>query len=189
MDQSIVLEPPTLDDIIDNFSLLEDWDDRYRYVIELGRGLTPMSELDRTDANKVQGCPARSGSRRHSALMVTRSGSASPATATRISCAAWSRSCWRWCRARTPPIFWQRTRSRCSSASACANISRRSARTGSGRWSSDSRGCGKGAGEPGLNWGGITSLRSVIRRDIPVEHDPSGQPEASGFRSMLDDEF
>ena len=29
---------PTIDEIIDNFSLLEEWEDRYRYVIELGRG-------------------------------------------------------------------------------------------------------------------------------------------------------
>jgi sulfur transfer protein SufE len=48
----------TLDEIIDNFSLLEEWDDRYRYVIELGRGLSPLSDQDRTDANKVQGCLA-----------------------------------------------------------------------------------------------------------------------------------
>ena len=45
----------TLDEIIDNFSLLDEWDDRYRYVIELGRSLAPFSERDRTDANKVQG--------------------------------------------------------------------------------------------------------------------------------------
>jgi cysteine desulfuration protein SufE len=49
----------TLDEIIDNFSLLEDWDDRYRYVIELGRGLAPLSERDRTEANKVQGCASQ----------------------------------------------------------------------------------------------------------------------------------
>jgi cysteine desulfuration protein SufE len=49
----------TLDEIIDNFSLLEDWDDRYRYVIELGRGLSPLSDQDRTDANKVQGCASQ----------------------------------------------------------------------------------------------------------------------------------
>jgi cysteine desulfuration protein SufE len=49
----------TLDEIIDNFSLLEDWDDRYRYVIELGRGLAPLSECDRTEANKVQGCASQ----------------------------------------------------------------------------------------------------------------------------------
>ncbi len=50
----------TLDEIIDNFSLLEEWDDRYRYVIELGRNnLTPLSERDRTEANKVQGCASQ----------------------------------------------------------------------------------------------------------------------------------
>ena len=49
----------TLDEIVDNFSLLEEWDDRYRYVIELGRGLSPLSEQDRTDLNKVQGCASQ----------------------------------------------------------------------------------------------------------------------------------
>jgi cysteine desulfuration protein SufE len=49
----------TLDDIVDNFSLLEEWDDRYRYVIELGRSLSPLSERDRTEANKVQGCASQ----------------------------------------------------------------------------------------------------------------------------------
>ena len=48
--------PTPIDDIIENFSLLEEWDDRYRYVIELGRKLTPFPEEQRTDANKVQGC-------------------------------------------------------------------------------------------------------------------------------------
>ncbi len=46
----------TIDEIRDNFSLLDDWDDRYRYVIELGRGLTPLPETERTPENKVQGC-------------------------------------------------------------------------------------------------------------------------------------
>ena len=51
------LQPPlSIDDIVDNFSLLEEWDDRYRYVIELGRKLTPFPEPERTDTNKVQGC-------------------------------------------------------------------------------------------------------------------------------------
>ena len=49
----------TLDEIIENFSLLEEWDDRYRYVIELGRSLAPLSERDRSDANKVQGCASQ----------------------------------------------------------------------------------------------------------------------------------
>jgi cysteine desulfuration protein SufE len=49
----------TLDEIVDNFSLLEDWDDRYRYVIELGRALSPLAERDRNEANKVQGCASQ----------------------------------------------------------------------------------------------------------------------------------
>src|ERR1700678_4302703 len=46
----------TIDDIRENFELLEDWDDRYRYVIELGRTLDPMPEAEHSAANKVQGC-------------------------------------------------------------------------------------------------------------------------------------
>ena len=49
----------TIDDIIDNFSLLDEWDDRYRYVIELGRTLEPLPETARTDTNKVQGCASQ----------------------------------------------------------------------------------------------------------------------------------
>ena len=46
----------TLDDIIENFSLLDEWDDRYRYVIELGRMLEPLSAEEHSAENKVQGC-------------------------------------------------------------------------------------------------------------------------------------
>jgi cysteine desulfuration protein SufE len=49
----------TIDEIIENFSLLDEWDDRYRYVIELGRALAPLDERDRRDANKVQGCASQ----------------------------------------------------------------------------------------------------------------------------------
>jgi cysteine desulfuration protein SufE len=49
----------TIDEITDNFALLEEWDDRYRYVIELGRGLVPLDERDRNAANKVQGCASQ----------------------------------------------------------------------------------------------------------------------------------
>ena len=45
-----------INEIKDNFELLEDWDDRYRYVIELGRELPAFPESARTDANKVRGC-------------------------------------------------------------------------------------------------------------------------------------
>jgi cysteine desulfuration protein SufE len=46
----------TIDEIRDNFELLEEWDDRYRYVIELGRMLEPMPEAEHSANNKVQGC-------------------------------------------------------------------------------------------------------------------------------------
>ena len=49
----------TIDEIIENFSLLDEWDDRYRYVIELGRMLTPLPEQARTEHNKVQGCASQ----------------------------------------------------------------------------------------------------------------------------------
>ena len=46
----------TIDEIRDNFALLEEWDDRYRDVIELGRTLEPMPEAEHSADNKVQGC-------------------------------------------------------------------------------------------------------------------------------------
>jgi len=49
----------TIDEIRDNFALLEEWDDRYRYVIELGRTLAPLSEAEHSAANKVQGCASQ----------------------------------------------------------------------------------------------------------------------------------
>jgi cysteine desulfuration protein SufE len=49
----------TIDEIRDNFALLDDWDDRYRYVIELGRTLAPMPEAQHSAANKVQGCASQ----------------------------------------------------------------------------------------------------------------------------------
>jgi cysteine desulfuration protein SufE len=50
---------PTIDEIRDNFELLDEWDDRYRYVIELGRTLEPMSEEEHSAQNKVQGCTSQ----------------------------------------------------------------------------------------------------------------------------------
>jgi cysteine desulfuration protein SufE len=48
-----------IDEIIDNFSLLDDWDDRYRYLIELGRELPPLAAEAHNDANKVRGCASQ----------------------------------------------------------------------------------------------------------------------------------
>jgi len=45
--------------IVDDFAYLGDWEDRYRYLIELGRGLAPLPEGERTLANKVQGCASQ----------------------------------------------------------------------------------------------------------------------------------
>jgi cysteine desulfuration protein SufE len=55
----------TIDEIRDNFALLDEWDDRYRYVIELGRTLEPMSEEEHSAANKVQGCASQVWLARH----------------------------------------------------------------------------------------------------------------------------
>ena len=49
----------TIDEIIADFSLLEDWDDRYRYVIELGRALAPLAAEAHNATNKVQGCASQ----------------------------------------------------------------------------------------------------------------------------------
>lgn len=46
-------------EIIDNFALLDEWDDRYRYLIELGRQLPPLASTAYNDANKVQGCASQ----------------------------------------------------------------------------------------------------------------------------------
>jgi cysteine desulfuration protein SufE len=46
----------SFEDILADFELLDDWEDRYRYVIELGRKLEPLSETERSAENKVQGC-------------------------------------------------------------------------------------------------------------------------------------
>lgn len=50
---------PTLSDITSDFAVLDDWEDRYRYLIELGRELPPLPDELRTDANKVRGCASQ----------------------------------------------------------------------------------------------------------------------------------
>ena len=49
----------TLDNIVADFEFLDDWEDRYRYVIELGRSLPPLPEAARAEANKVRGCASQ----------------------------------------------------------------------------------------------------------------------------------
>ena len=52
-------ETRSLDGIRDNFAMLDDWEDRYRYVIELGREMPPFDDAARTDAHKVRGCASQ----------------------------------------------------------------------------------------------------------------------------------
>jgi len=41
------------------FEVLGDWEERYRYVIDLGKDLTPLSDAERSEANKVRGCASQ----------------------------------------------------------------------------------------------------------------------------------
>ena len=49
----------TLDEIVENFELLDEMDDRYRYLIELGRELEPLDATAHNDDNKVRGCASQ----------------------------------------------------------------------------------------------------------------------------------
>ena len=49
----------SIQQIIEDFEILDDWEDRYRYLIELGRALDPMREAAHTDANQVRGCASQ----------------------------------------------------------------------------------------------------------------------------------
>lgn len=48
-----------LTELADEFELLGDWEERYRYVIELGKDLAPLSEAERSDDHKVRGCASQ----------------------------------------------------------------------------------------------------------------------------------
>ncbi|MEO0992260.1 MAG: SufE family protein [Pseudomonadota bacterium] len=47
------------EDLVENFELFDEWEDRYRYVIDLGREMDPLSEDERTKAHKVDGCASQ----------------------------------------------------------------------------------------------------------------------------------
>jgi SufE protein probably involved in Fe-S center assembly len=50
---------PDAQEIIENFELIDDWEERYRYLIELGHGMPPLPDSDRTAENKVLGCASQ----------------------------------------------------------------------------------------------------------------------------------
>ncbi len=53
------LQAATIDQLVEDFGFLDDWEDRYRFVIELGKALPDLPESERTDANKVRGCASQ----------------------------------------------------------------------------------------------------------------------------------
>ena len=48
-----------LEELAQEFELLGDWEERYRYVIDLGKDLSPLTDAERSDANKVRGCASQ----------------------------------------------------------------------------------------------------------------------------------
>ena len=46
----------SLETLLDDFALFDDWEDRYRYIIELGGKLSPLTDAEHNDDNKVPGC-------------------------------------------------------------------------------------------------------------------------------------
>jgi len=48
-----------IEEIVDDFELLSDWEERYRHVIELGRTLAPLTPAEHNDATKVRGCASQ----------------------------------------------------------------------------------------------------------------------------------
>lgn len=52
-------ELPNLDEVEDTFDFLDDWEDRYKYVIDLGKQLAPLADHEMTDAYKVRGCQSQ----------------------------------------------------------------------------------------------------------------------------------
>ncbi|MEZ5872386.1 MAG: SufE family protein [Nitratireductor sp.] len=49
-------DEPAIETIIEDFEFLDDWEDRYKYLIELGNGLAPLDSSEKTTETKVQGC-------------------------------------------------------------------------------------------------------------------------------------
>lgn len=47
------------EDIVADFEFMDDWEDRYRYVIELGKAMDPLDDAFKVDANKVHGCASQ----------------------------------------------------------------------------------------------------------------------------------
>jgi len=56
---AVMTYPSNIQDMIDDFAFLDDWEDRYMHVIDLGKGLTPLPVEAKIDQNKVKGCASQ----------------------------------------------------------------------------------------------------------------------------------
>lgn len=48
-----------LDELLEEFDLFDDWEERYRYIIDLGKELAPLSDDEKTEATRVRGCASQ----------------------------------------------------------------------------------------------------------------------------------
>lgn len=49
----------TLDELLDTFEFFDDWEDKYRFIIDLGKELPGLPDTDKTDAHLIRGCQSR----------------------------------------------------------------------------------------------------------------------------------
>ena len=49
----------TLEELVDTFSFFDDWEDKYRFIIDLGKGIESMPHSDKVDANLIRGCQSQ----------------------------------------------------------------------------------------------------------------------------------
>jgi len=49
----------TLEELVDTFSFFDDWEDKYRFIIDLGKGLESMPDSDQVEANLIRGCQSQ----------------------------------------------------------------------------------------------------------------------------------
>jgi cysteine desulfuration protein SufE len=57
--QTKPLPVPSIEELLETFDLMDDWEDRYRYLIDLGGRLPPMPEACKTAETKVEGCTSQ----------------------------------------------------------------------------------------------------------------------------------
>ena len=49
----------TLDELLDTFEFFDDWEDKYRFIIDLGKELPGLADTDKTDAHLIRGCQSQ----------------------------------------------------------------------------------------------------------------------------------